>query len=590
MTPTTLSGFEEIWFFDFEYRALPGERAEPICMVAKEMASGKCIRLWGDALRGTPPSFLSQDNALVMAYYASAEIGCLLALEWPVPANVLDLFVEFRVMTNGQKPPCGNSLLGALSYFGLGSIGHVEKGEMRNLAIRGGPFTPEEKCELMDYCQEDVDALGRLLTKMDPKLDVPRALLRGRYMKAVARIEHVGVPIDVEAVRILKERWSMIQGRLIERVDQDYGVYEDGKFKQRLFLSWVNRHAIPWPRTPTGLLKLDDDTFEEMARTYPFVSPLRELRRSLSQMRGGDITVGADGRNRMLLSPFGTITGRNAPSTTKSAFGRAAWMRSLIRPTEGFGLAYIDWAQQEFGIAAALSRDGRMMAAYQSGDPYLEFGKQAGVIPIESTKESHQHERENLKQCVLATQYGMGAESLSGKIGKPPAYAQSLLDSHRSTYPNYWRWSEAAVASAVLHGSISTAFGWTIRVGPRFNTRSVANFPMQANGAEMLYIACILATEGGVRICMPVHDAVLIEAPLGELDQRVAQMQESMAQASKLVLDGFVLRSDVKLIEHPDRYVDERGRAMWELVWGVVREIEAEEDQVDSHLSVEEVT
>ena len=62
---------------------------------------------------------------------------------------------------------------------------------------------------------------------------------------------------------------------------------------------------------------------------------------------------------------------------------------------------------------------------------------------------------------------------------------------------------------------------------------------MQANGAEMLRISCILMTKAGIRVCAPVHDAVLIEAPLEELDDRVKQAQGLMSEASKQVLDDL---------------------------------------------------
>jgi hypothetical protein len=79
-------------------------------------------------------------------------------------------------------------------------------------------------------------------------------------------------------------------------------------------------------------------------------------------------------------------------------------MRGLVRPDEGRGLSYIDWSQQEFGIAAALSRDSEMQAAYESGDPYLSFAKQAGAAPPEATKETHPEVREFYKTCILALQ------------------------------------------------------------------------------------------------------------------------------------------------------------------------------------------
>jgi DNA polymerase-1 len=158
---------------------------------------------------------------------------------------------------------------------------------------------------------------------------------------------------------------------------------------------------------------LKDGTFREMARTFPKVAPLQELRVSLSQMRLSKLAVGKDGRNRCLLSAFSARTSRKQPSNSQFIFGPAVWLRGVIKPNPGFGLAYIDWSQQEFGIAAALSKDDLMIEAYLSGDCYLQFGKQAGIVPSHATKESHRVQREQFKACVLAVQYGMGAKSLA---------------------------------------------------------------------------------------------------------------------------------------------------------------------------------
>jgi DNA polymerase-1 len=117
-------------------------------------------------------------------------------------------------------------------------------------------------------------------------------------------------------------------------------------------------------------------------------------------------------------------------------------------------------------------------------------------------------------------------------------------------------------------------FGWTFHVEGTVKPRSLRNFPMQANGAEMLRLACSLTTEFGVRVCAPVHDALLIEAPLDELEATVAKTQELMAEASRVVLDGFELRSDAKVVRYPHRYVDDRGERMWNTVWRIVDRLE----------------
>jgi DNA polymerase I-like protein with 3'-5' exonuclease and polymerase domains len=292
-----------------------------------------------------------------------------------------------------------------------------------------------------------------------------------------------------------------------------------------------------------------------------------------------------------MLSAFRARTGRNQPSNTHFIFGPAVWLRSLIRPKPGFGLAYVDWSQQEFGIAAALSGDAAMLSAYTSGDPYLEFAKQCGAAPLSATKHTHGLVREQFKSCVLATQYGMEADALADRIGSSPAHARALLDLHRRTYRSFWRWSDTALDHAMLHGFLHTAFGWTIHVGPDAtggatpvrgaglgrgqqgaNPRSLRNFLMQGNGAEMLRLACCFATEHGVAVCAPVHDALLIEAPLEQLHDAVLATESAMGDASAAVLGGLRLRSDAKVIRHPERFADPRGKRMWDTVWRVIGE------------------
>jgi DNA polymerase I len=563
--------FPEIWAVDFEFGSEPGENPVPVCLVACELRSGRKLRLWRNEF-GTAPPYPNGPDVLFVAYYASAEIGCHLALGWPVPQRVLDLFPEFRNHTNGLPTVSGAGLLGALAHYGLDSIGTIEKDEMRDLILRGGPWTDAEREAILDYCESDVEALSRLLPAMLPNIDLPRALLRGRYMVAAARVERHGVPIDTNTLGLLKRHWSDIQDQLIAEIDTNYGVYEGRTFKADRFAVWLTRNNIPWPRLDSGRLDLSDDTFREMARAYPAVAPLRELRATLSEMRLSDLAVGQDGYNRTMLSAFRARTSRNQPSNTKFIFGPSVWLRGLIRPPPSYGIAYIDWAQQEFGIAAALSGDPLMMEAYRSGDPYLAFAKQAGAVPKGATKASHKAEREQYKACVLAVQYGMGEEGLASRIGQPPIRARELLRLHRETYRVFWRWSDAAVDHAMLNGSLHTVFGWRVQVPANANPRSLRNFPMQANGAEMLRLACCLATERGIEVCAPVHDAVLICAPLERLDADVVWMRDAMREASRVVLDGFELGTDGELVRYPDRYGDPRGTVMWNRVMSLIRQ------------------
>src|SRR5262249_40955937 len=142
-------------------------------------------------------------------------------------------------------------------------------------------------------------------------------------------------------------------------------------------------------------------------------------------------------------------------------------------------------------------------------------------IPADATKATHGLVRELFKTCALAVQYGMGPHGLATRIGKGVTQARELLQLHRQTYPQFWRWSDAALDYAYLHNDLHTVFGWILHLGPGITPRSLRNFPMQANGAEMLRLGCCLATERDIRICAPVHDAILIEAPIDQIDAAV---------------------------------------------------------------------
>ena len=94
MSLDSLSAYQEVWSVDFEFCAPEGNPPKPICVVAKELRSGREVRVWEDELHRLPsPPYAINSESLVVAYYASAEMGCHLALQWPFPIHLLDLCV-----------------------------------------------------------------------------------------------------------------------------------------------------------------------------------------------------------------------------------------------------------------------------------------------------------------------------------------------------------------------------------------------------------------------------------------------------------------------------------------------------------------
>jgi DNA polymerase family A len=568
MTP---GDFREIWCADFEFTQPPGERPQPICAVFHELRSDRWVESF-DPISPLP----IDDDSLFVSYAASAEMSCFLALGWQLPKHVIDLFAEYRLLTNSieRDNRHASSLLAASAHFQIPHIESELKDKMRALAIRGGPWTDGEKRSLLGYCKSDVKPLPALFDKLvggyKPEM-FDQALLRGGYAKAVAAMEHAGIPIDTDTLGELRDRWDDIRLALIREVDQDFHVYDGTHFKFDRFSGWLKRRGIAWPTTPSGRLCSDDDTFRAMAAAHPELQSLQELRATLSSMKLESLSVGADGRNRTQLKPFTTVTGRNAPSNSQFVFGPATWIRCLIKPEPGTTLAYVDFEQQEFGVAASLSGDENMQAAYASGDPYLEFAKQAGAVPPDATKKSHGAIRDLYKTCSLAVQYGMTDKSLAVRISRTETQAARLIEKHRRAYPQFWSWKDHILTHLQLLHSYATSSGWRVTQGGKLTEhyrRSLTNFPVQATAADMFRLACVLGTEAGVQICAPVHDAVLIQAPSARLDRQISLMRSLMAKASRQSLGGFEIRTEVKIIT--DRFSDPRGRSTWELVRGLL--------------------
>lgn len=330
-----------------------GERPDPVCLCAREVRTGRTLRLWRDQITDAP---WNTADALFVGFVTQAELGFLLALGLPLPEHVLDLYVEFRRLLNGWNVPTRRSLVGALDFFGLPNIGAAEKEAMRGRIMQGWPFSEVERAAILDYCGSDVQALEALLPVMMPNINIDQALLRGRFSIVSARMEHRGVPLDGEMITALSRpgAWDEIRLATVQALDTD-GVFEDDHFREDRFEEFLRSHNIGWPRHDDGKLDLRRKTFKRMRAAGPEIERLYRLRHDLSEPRRFTPAVGADNRNRAVLWSFQSKTSRTQPRTRDFLFNASKSLRPLIRPGLGRAIAYIDYSAEEFAIAGALS-------------------------------------------------------------------------------------------------------------------------------------------------------------------------------------------------------------------------------------------
>ena len=129
------------------------------------------------------------------------------------------------------------------------------------------------------------------------------------------------------------------------------------------------------------------------------------------------------------------------------------------------------------------------------------------------------------------------------------------------TFPTYTKWSQHVVDAAEMTGQARSVFGWPMQVVKDTKSTTLKNFPMQSGGAEMMRLATTcLATEAGVEVCAPVHDALLVESSVQDIDETVANTQAAMSESCKLILVAWICRQKfAKLSGRTDTQMKKRG-------------------------------
>lgn len=498
----------------------------------------------------------------------------------------------------GFRPTCS---LAEATYKLTGKIRDtVEKNECRDLIISAPKkFTAEQKQRILDYNAADVEFLPELFEKiLDAYEDVLKdegktpnweeyfeeATWRGRYAAHTAIMESLGYPINYEATknfsnqipsiiascqRDINQQFTGPVGRVLAKLQQrDFKDFVPFKWNratanftwnQKATRDWLetNGYADRWMRTDTGQLSLSLEAFEkhfqfkhdyprgnfgaQMVRYLKLKQSLYGFSQSGGKRKSFWDNVGPDKRVRPYMNIYGAQSGRSQPAATGFMFLKPAWMRALVQPAPGYFMAGIDYGQQEFFLAALLSEDENMVAAYMSGDPYLFMAKEAGTIPPEGTKDSHSRERDLMKSTTLAilfmmTKYGLSAK-LTADTGREYTEdeAQELIETFEGLFPVFTEWRRDLISQyeSMDAEHLVTLDGWKVWRN-NDNPRSIGNVLVQGGGAAAMRSAVDLAVGAGCRVLFTLHDANYIEGKMSQLHHI-----EKLADAMREGFAGF---------------------------------------------------
>jgi DNA polymerase family A len=572
---------------EFDAKKGQGERPGfPHCICAIEVfPNGHEIEHRLAAPYPERPPWDRGDPYVTIGFALGAEAGSMTHVNWTLPSPAIDLYAEYMVLHNsemcrgddGKKP--GPSLIQACRRYGVPTMDAAYKDRMRELAYTKANLNEEEIAALQSYCLDDDCRSGlRLFRAMRPNLDLARAPIRGAFTMQLEKMRWRGMPIDVPLYRRAERNAPAIAVKMRRELNRKLSaeIYYSGVFKRAAMFRLMQQRGIPIPIDPkTGKWSCSTRLLKPMIETYPEMKIFYEDKRMLDAFTRLGLEIGTDDRHRTWANPFGTKTGRNNPST-KALWGLPHTMRSFLRvTTPGMAIAQVDVGNEEIGIAAALSGDPTLIADYLSGDPYQQFAAAALGITNPTALQ-----RQVYKACVLGRIYGMGAGTLARNLGISRGQAQHILDQMRTRYPVLNAWLERILIKAAHLIPITCTLGWSLTAsGHPGEERTFLNFPMQANGAELMRL--VFARAGDLPIIGCAHDSFILEDRADRIEQTVWRMQEIVRAASRDLLGGFELRADCKqedITLYPNRFIDKReredGMRHWNWLMRLIEEAE----------------
>jgi len=533
------------------------------------------------------------DETLLISYNAIAEVGSHLALLHGRPQNVFDCYVETARLHKPMRMGKGAlTLLSTAQHYGIeDKMSEAEKEDNLDLILRRNnykdlPFeySKEEQKQILKYCEADTKLLREVFIKqvceIEQKLNLKteedfqgelwRILNRGYAVGCVAQVERNGIPIDTTLVSKFNKYWPVVKNNLIKEVNQEIDVFNDDqtvsfeKFNQLIRRNNLDRK---WPRMKTGNFTTNKKVIKQNLNNED-ISKFNELRNLQNMTKLTNYEPSGDGRVRTNFNMFGTVTSRASPSSSKYVFSASKWARNFIRPSYGNWLVYLDYSSQEPGVMGYLSGDENLIKAYHSGDIYLHTAKLFGMAPEDATKKSHPKERAIFKVLYLANSYGQGPLAVAEALKCSVARAKELQNKYRKVYNKYFTWNDGIIEAGLTNKYLTTNYGWQRHINNLFTVKdgkkkhihkSLMNWPIQSHGAEILRMALMDLTDNYFKVVALVHDAVMLEIPIPEFQQRLEEAKQIMVDASVKVVGGPI-RVDQDIIKTNYKQLDENGK------------------------------
>jgi len=469
-----------------------------------------------------------------------------------------DTMLESYVLESHRQHDVDNLALRHLDFKPIAYVDVAGKGASQI----GFDQVPVERAA--EYATQQADVIVQLHAALYPRIAADKQLefvyseIEIPTREVLFRMEREGVLIDAALLasqsRNLSERINALEQQAYQAAGQPFNLASPKQLGEILF----ERMKLPVVRkTATGQPSTDEDVLQQLAADYPLPKLLLE-HRALCKLKStytDKLPQMVNPRTGRVHTSFGqatAVTGRLASTDpnlqnipVRTAEGRK--IREAFAAPAGRLLVSADYSQIELRIMAHLSGDASLLHAFAEGAD-IHRATAADIFGV-AINEVTSEQRRYIKAVNFGLIYGMSAFGLAAQLGIERSAAQQFIEKYFARYPGVAEYMQRTRALARSQGYVETVFGrrlWLPDInaggGPRRQAaeRAAINAPMQGTAADLIKLAmiavqCWLDAERLVtRLVLQVHDELVLEAPVEELERVKAELPGLMSGVAQL--------------------------------------------------------
>ncbi|HFR3263998.1 TPA: DNA polymerase I [Streptococcus suis] len=376
----------------------------------------------------------------------------------------------------------------------------------------------------------------------------------------LAKMEIAGIKVEAETLKAMQSENEVLIDQLTKEIYELAGQEFNINSPKQLGTILFEDMGLPLEytkKTKTGY-STAVDVLERLAPIAPVVSKILEYRQitklQSTYVVGLQDAILEDGKIHTRYVQDLTQTGRlsstdpnlqNIPVRLEQ--GRLI-RKAFVPSLENRVLLASDYSQIELRVLAHISQDKHLIEAFQQGAD-IHTSTAMRVFGIEKAEDVTPNDRRNAKAVNFGVVYGISDFGLSNNLGITRKEAKAYIDTYFERFPGIKNYMETIVREARDKGYVETIYKRRRELpdinSRNFNVRNFAertaiNSPIQGSAADILKVAMInldkALTEAGLatRMLLQVHDEIVLEVPVAELETVKAMVKETMESAISL--------------------------------------------------------